>query len=278
MNIIHITFGEAAYGNLKNIFHKRNENTNEKIICINEDFSIGPIHKLETAVGMQERRKWLKELLTKTGPVSDIDYLDWIETVLKSNSHITTEVSNESKVILWYGNNPSDEIGLRFVVFLLQNKNVRFETVNVTEYARHIGYKVHDINNKEIPYTIRSLGGMPPKFILDAFQTKKNLSNTNVQNLIKDWEKLSQTKNVLRILSDGDIITVAEDHYDCFILENTSNEYKSVARVIGEIIEQSDQYIGELYLIFRVHVLIQQGKLNYKGNLEYLGQLKIKRT
>lgn len=67
----------------KSAFHKSKEHQNEQIICINKDFSIGPIYKLESNKGMQERKQWLKEVLTKTGPASERDYLDWIETTLK---------------------------------------------------------------------------------------------------------------------------------------------------------------------------------------------------
>ncbi|WP_241138473.1 DUF1835 domain-containing protein [Bacillus mycoides] len=186
MNVIHISFGDSSYRNLKGVFHKSNQHQNEQIICINEDFSIGPIHKLELNEGMQERKQWLKEMLTKTGPVSDKDYLDWIETILKKNSQIATDVPNDSKIILWHGNNTSDEIGLRFVAFLLQNKNIQFEEVNVTEYSRHIEYKVRDLQNKEIPYVIRGLGEMPPKLILDALQMKNNMSHLTIESLIND--------------------------------------------------------------------------------------------
>ncbi len=54
----------------------------KKIICINEDFSIGPIYKLESNEGLQERKQWLKEVLTKTGSILDKDYLGWIEITL----------------------------------------------------------------------------------------------------------------------------------------------------------------------------------------------------
>lgn len=62
MNVIHISFGDSAYGNLKYAFQQRNEYKNEKIICINEDFSIGPIYKLESTEGMQERKQWLRKV------------------------------------------------------------------------------------------------------------------------------------------------------------------------------------------------------------------------
>ncbi|OUB14984.1 hypothetical protein BK708_25095 [Bacillus thuringiensis serovar yunnanensis] len=277
MNVIHIGFGDSACGNLKSAFNKGNKHQSEQIICINEDFSIGSIYKLESNEGIQERKQWLKDVLTKTGSILDKDYVDWIETTLNKNSHIATEVPADSKVIIWHGDNASDEIGLRFVVFLLQNKNIQFEEVNVTEYSRQIEYKVYDLQNEEIPHVIKSLGEMPPELTLDALQKmKKNMSHLTIENLINDWGKWSQTKDVLRILLNGKIVAVSEDYYDLSILESTSKEYQNASHVVGNVMGESAQRIGDTYLAYRVYQLIQQGKLSYQGDLDFLGKFEIR--
>lgn len=276
MNVIHIGFGDSACGNLKSAFSKNNEYKNEQIICINEDFSIGPIYKLESNKGLQERKQWLKEVLTKTGSILDKNYLGWIEITLNKNSHIAKEIPTDSKVIIWHGDNASDQIGLRFVAFLLQNNNIQFEEVNVTEYSRQIEYKVHDLQNKEIPHVIKSLGEMPPELTLDALQLKKSMSSLTIESLINDWEKWTQTKDVLRIILKGKIVAVPENHYDLSILENTSNEYQNASHIVGDVMGESNQRIGDTYLAYRVYQLIQQGKLSYQGDLGFLREFEIR--
>ncbi|MGE6539135.1 DUF1835 domain-containing protein [Bacillus luti] len=276
MNTIHIGFGDSACGNLKNAFSKNNEYKNEQIICINEDFSIGPIYKLQSNEGIQERKQWLKEVLTKTGSTLDKDYIDWIETTLNKNLNIAADVPTDSKVIIWHGENVSDEIGLRFVASLLQNKNIQFEEINVSEYSHHIEYKVRDLHNRELPHVINSLGQMPSKLVLDALQMKKNMSHSTIESLISDWEKWSQTKDILRALLNGEIVGVSEDYYDISILEKTSKEYQNASRVVGDIMGESDQCIGDTYLAFRVYQLIQQGKLSYQGELGFLNKFEIR--
>lgn len=276
MSVVHIGFGVCACGSLRAAFRKSNQHQNEEIICIREDFSIGPIYKLESEEGIQERKKWMKELLTITGSDSEKDYLDWMETTLKSNPQVVMKIPNDSTVIIWHGRNASDEIGLRLVAFLLRNKKIQFEEVDVTEYSLHIKYKVRDQENKEIPYVLRNVGELPSKMILEALHRKKSIANTIVQSLINDWEKWSQTKDLLRIVVDGKIAAVSEDYYDRFILENTSNEYQKALRVVGEVMGKSDQCIGDTYLAFRVHQLIKQGQLSYRGNLGFLRDFEIR--
>lgn len=266
MNVIHITFGDSAYGNLKYAFQQKHEYKNEKVISVNEDFSIGPIYKLDSMEGMQERKQWLKDVLTTVGPASDLDYLDWIETTLKKNSQIVEEVPSGSKVILWYGESASDVIGVGFVLSLLQNKNIQFEEVNVTDFSHHIEFKVHDLQDKEIPHVLKSLGEMPSELISEALQTKKELYQAQVKSLIQDWKKCSQTNGILRILVDKKIKAVSEDYYDASILEHTSNEYQRASIIVGKIMGENEQRIGDTYLNFRVHHLIQQGKLSSQGD------------
>lgn len=112
-------------------------------------------------------------MLIKTDSIIDEEYIDWIENSLNKYSHLATEVPTDSKVMICHGENVSDEIGLRFVAFLLKNKNIQFEEVNVTEYSRYIESKLHDLQNEEIPYVITDLAAMYPELALDALQMKK---------------------------------------------------------------------------------------------------------
>ena len=116
---------------------------------------------------------------------------------------------------------------------------------------------------------------MPPELTLDALQLKKYVPLT-IESLINDWEKWTQTKDVLRIILKEKIVAVPEDYYDLSILENTSNEYQNASHVVGDVMGESDQRIGDTYLAYRVYQLIQQGKLSYQGDLGFLGKFEIR--
>lgn len=272
MKFVHVCFGISAYASLKYVLHNTNEHHNEQIICVEDDFSIGPVYKLDSSEGLRKRTQWIKELLLTTGSLKDQDYLSWIETTISSissNLSIITKIPNDSRVILWYGHNVSDAIGLRFVVFLLQNKNIQFEEVNVTEYK---------VQARKTPYAyvLRSLAEMPSHWMLDALKTKQQISDSKIKKLIHDWKSWSQTKDILRILLDGNGVAVSEDYYDTIILENISSEYQKASRVVGEIIGKSEQNINETYLTLRMHQMIQEEKLSHRGNLESLGKFEVR--
>ncbi|CAM4112452.1 hypothetical protein BAMA_13660 [Bacillus manliponensis] len=278
MNTVHIVFGDSAAENVTSALRKSNQHKSEKVICMKEDFSIGPISKLECDEGIQVRKKWLGEVLKTIDPhfIKDSDDFEWIAETMRSNLQSVTEIPNDSKIVLWHGSNTSDKIGLMFVAFLLQDKNVYFEEVNVTEYSHHINYMIRDMHGEEIPHMLNSVGATPPKLILDVLQMKKSMSNIEVQMLIKNWEKWSGAKEILRILLNEEVVAVSEDYYDTAILQTVSNEYEVAARVVGEVMGTNEQCIGDTYLAFRVHYLIQKGQLQYKGDLGGLGKFGIR--
>ncbi|HFR4151732.1 TPA: DUF3658 domain-containing protein [Bacillus cereus] len=123
---------------------------------------------------------------------------------------------------------------------------------------------------------IKSLGEMPPELTLDALQLKKSMSLLTIESLINHWEKWTQTKDVLRIILKGKLVAVPEDYYDLSILENTANEYQKASYVVGNVMGESDQRIGDTYLAYRVYQLIQQGKLSYQGDLGFLSEFEIR--
>ncbi|MED1304567.1 DUF3658 domain-containing protein [Bacillus pacificus] len=123
---------------------------------------------------------------------------------------------------------------------------------------------------------IKSLGEMPPELTLDALQLKKSMSILTIESLINHWEKWTQTKDVLRIILKGKLVAVPEDYYDLSILENTANEYQKASYVVGNVMGESDQRIGDTYLAYRVYQLIQQGKLSYQGDLGFLREFEIR--
>lgn len=266
MSGIHIVFGESAYGNLHHAFKQCNEQQNTKIVRFMDGFSVGPIYNLDSVDGIQARKLWLKEVLTTISPELGDDYPDWVETQLTSiNLKLNTEIKKGDTVIIWHGDNASDKIGTSFVAFLLQNKNVQFEEVDVTEYS------LIKNDNKD-PFT--SLNTLPSELILDALQNKKSISDTKIQSLLNDWAMLSESHGLLRILVEGKVTTVSEDYYDSHILKHTSNELIKASYVVGEVMGEVDQ-INDTYLAYRIHQRIKQGKLQYKGHLGALWEFEI---
>ncbi|ATF14610.1 hypothetical protein A616_22310 [Brevibacillus brevis X23] len=274
MNKFHICFSLSAYGTLRSVFRKQNLLQTESIICIEDDFSVGPLHQLETATGMNERIEWIHSFFKQVEPISNED-LTTIKAYLLRNLTLPSQIPDGSSVILWHGQNASDSIGIRYVVSMLQDKKLSFETIDITAFSVNCDYKVRNIDGNEVSYVLKSAGALPPKLVMDAYQVKKNMPAPLLQSLILEWEKWSQSDSTLRVYKQGEVLEVSEDYYDASLLEHASNKFQKAARVIGTVMGESDQCIGDTYLTYRVHELIKQGLLQYQGELMPLRRLEI---
>lgn len=86
--------------------------------------------------------------------------------------------------------------------------------------------------------------------------SNQRLSDKEREKLVAEWEELSAYKDVLRIWKNGKLHRVAADYYDNYIIDaarklHNKQENKGFiksARLIGEVIGQVNQYIGDQYL------------------------------
>ncbi|QDS33197.1 DUF1835 domain-containing protein [Brevibacillus brevis] len=275
MNKFHICFGLSAYGTLRSIFRKQNLLQTESILCIEDDFSVGPLHQLETSTGMNGRIEWIHSFFKRVEAISPED-LTTVKAYLLRNLSFPAQIPDNSNVILWHGQNASDSIGIRYVVSMLQDKNLLFETIDITAFSVNCDYKVRNIDGNKVSYVLKSASALPPKLVMEAYQVKKNMPAPLVQSLILEWEKWSQSDSTLRVYKQDEVLEVSEDYYDASILEHASKEFQKAARVIGTVMGESDQCIGDTYLTYRVHELIKQGLLQYQGELMPLRRLEIR--
>ncbi|MED1781946.1 DUF1835 domain-containing protein [Brevibacillus fortis] len=276
MNKFHICFGPSSYGTLRSVFHKQNLLQTESIIRIDDDFSVGPLHRLETANGMNERIEWIHSFFKQVEGVSPED-MSTLKAYLLRNLTLPSQIPDGSNVILWHGQNASDAIGMSYAVSMLQDKNLSFETIDVTAFSVDSDYKLRDLDGNEESYVLKSVAALPPRLVMDAYQVKKDMAAPLVQNLILEWEKWSHSdESMLRVFKQGEVLAVSEDFYDASLLEHASKKFQKAARVIGTVMGESDQCIGDTYLIHRVHELIKKGLLEYRGELMPLHRLEIR--
>ncbi|GEC89084.1 MULTISPECIES: DUF1835 domain-containing protein [Brevibacillus] len=60
-----------------------------------------------------------------------------------------------------------------------------FETIDITAFSVNCDYKVRNIDGNEVSYVLKSVGALPPKLVMDAYQVKKNMPANRVHELIK---------------------------------------------------------------------------------------------
>ncbi|CAH2215427.1 DUF1835 domain-containing protein [Tepidibacter aestuarii] len=260
---VHIVFGDSAEGTLKYFFENNENKFNGEVINFREDYSIGPIYEIDTEKGLRKRIEWVEKILKK---VCEDDYFEDIKKEFINTYKTIKNIDKDSKIVIWYGENIDNQVGLRHLNALLRNKEL-YE-INVSESY------IEDYNYSK--YRPRALGECAPEQIGHLISTVKKLEKEKCNCLIDDWNVLRKSKENLRILKDNKIIGVDESYYDKDILSNCTFNFKKAARVIGATMGKSDQLVGDAYIDYRVRILIESGKVEYRGKLETMRDFEVR--
>jgi len=260
---VHIVFGDSAVGILKYFFQNNQNEFNGEIINFREEHSIGPIYEIDAEIGLRKRIEWFEKMLKE---ISVYDYFENIEKEFIDTYESIKNIEPDSKIVIWYGENTDNQVGLRYLNSLLRNKEL-YE-VNVSE--SYVG----DYNGDR--YKPRAFGECAPEEIDHLILTMKKLEKEKCNRLINDWQVLRTSKEKLRILKNDKIIEVDESYYDHEILSNCTFNFKKAVSVIGSTMGKSQQLIGDMYLDYRLRKLIESGKVKYRGKLEAMRDFEIR--
>src|SRR5690606_34976271 len=83
-----------------------------------------------------------------------------------------------------------------------------------------------------------------------------------------EWLKLTQENAMVRILEGGKkIISKGEDYYDAEILKNITGEWQKASRVLQNTLNRMKVKTSDVFLMWRVKTLIEEGRLLAEGDL-----------
>ncbi|MCI0764892.1 DUF1835 domain-containing protein [Bacillus sp. TL12] len=272
---IHITFGESSAGCLKYMLKKK-KSQQEYVISFSEFFSIGPINQLGTTTGQHSRQQWLSKNLNLEDLYFEEEYLPkFIQSLQELQS-----IPMDMPITIWTGENANEYVGLCFaLVHLKDKKNIRI--INTSEAHRKLFQKENEI------YVIGGTGELTPENLATIYEKYEKgiilTEETRIQ-LEQEWKLLSETTNLLRIWEDHKVFSVKETYFDSFMIECAKNlekdeiekQFYKSARLIGEVLGQLEQSVGDVFLEYRLRTLIQQGVFEMEGTLKAMRYYSVK--
>lgn len=262
--MIHIVFGASEAGSLRMALKNLKEYQAEKLITFYDIFSFGPITDLHTELGQKNRTKWLTSHIEEE---FDDHQQEWKETLSKIRT-----IAKDESIIIWVANNAHEQVGLRLVLYLLHNNTNPIVVINTTK-----SYKNY-FDRPEIEYTVLRTGELAPEQLQVIYTNEKvnPLTMEERKVLEKEWLALGNSTETLRIWSNEEIKSVKEDFYDSYIvqqakeiqLERGCNDFMKSARLIGSVIGNLEQYIGDSFFEYRLRMLIENEAFEMEGVLK----------
>jgi hypothetical protein len=153
------------------------------------------------------------------------------------------DIPEEVPIYIWIANNASEQTGARFLLHLLREKTNDIFLLNAT------------VPHEEYIY-ISQMPTEKLRIIYKKGKELKSISNEERNQFQKEWQTLSQTKEVLRLWSNNEIKGMPEDYYDPLIIktieklhnQEDSKDFIKTARVIGETMGKMEELISDSFL------------------------------
>ncbi|WXR60944.1 DUF3658 domain-containing protein [Peptostreptococcaceae bacterium AGR-M142] len=261
MNYTHIVFGDSAKGSLKYFFENNENDYSGEVVGLLDDLSVGPLNDIDKEEGFRQRIYWINNLNKEVMPYFE----EYSKAVVDSYNNLN-DIDKTHTIIIWHGNNSSDQVGLRYIISKLENKNIYEVDVS----------KQPIMFFKDEAYIPRALGECSIENIEKVILNMKKIDNERLEELKNDWQELRNSKENLRIVKDSKILGVEEDFYDSKIVANTGFNFKMAARIIGKTMGESKHLVTDTYIDYRIRKLIEQGKIKYQGHLESIRDYQIR--
>lgn len=265
---VHVVFGSSFSGSLKFAIKSMGVADKHKVITLNENYAIAPLRELHYSSGNVTRYRWLFDHLND--PSYDYTLVEDIEMEHLELQRQITQIPAHAVIIIWIGNNASEQTGLRYASFLLRHLHNEIILFNPSEACA----TKFNLPDQFIDYL--HSGEIPSDKLQSIFpdlENSKPITNESRRILEQEWLELSKQDEVLRIWVNGQIQQVNKSYFDSYLLSiveqlhhtQAHKEFITAARIIGEAMGCCDQYVGGLYFEYRLRELIYQGELKIKG-------------
>ena len=256
MKNIHIVNGNSAAGTLKFVLKNDNLTITNTVYCFNDFLSIGPLFQIESEIGQQKRKKYLSELIREI----DSDY-PLSEVTDNISEFINFNFNEYDRVTVWHGNNSPERILKFLCCSVIENKKLYEVDISKLQTEERVPFAVGECS----PESVKTLLNMSIK-IPQEDDTKST----------QKWNQITASKSKLRLYDFGKIENAPDTFFDQLIIEQCTNEFTLALKIVGQVLGESNQLIGDTFITFRLLHLIKEKSLNYYGDLNNIKTLLVK--
>ncbi|MFP3420488.1 MAG: DUF1835 domain-containing protein [Bacillota bacterium] len=276
--MIHIVFGAAPAGSLKQALSEVKQDQADDIIAFDDIYSIGPLLHLHEHEGQEKRKEWLRKVIS-----NEFGHIDDMVNDQHRMLQQIKDIKDGSRILIWTGSNAHEQIGLRYAIYLLKEKRIELSLINTTTAFDQL------FNTNTRIMILRHAGEITSEKFKILYESKEHIhtmTKEERERLQNEWLSFAKENHTLRIWQKGQTISVPEDEFDAYLVKmakrvqqsESEGEYIKTPRLIGEVIGHLDQYIGDDFIEYRLKTLIDQGIFDMIGKRSSMRFYSIKLT
>lgn len=228
------------------------EGTSEEVICLGFMMDIGNIkvqmdspYRRELIYSMYAQNQWeqdgeTEEELKNAGDV----YAKELYRLMEFLDH-------GEAVRIWYSDTPYSRCGFYSLCQILKGYENEISAVKLPAH----------IVRENCIFSYQSWSEVSAEEFAGFLPYEKALSKEEVRMYAMLWSELIEENSPLRAVVNGKVLSVPEDFYDFLIWQRLKNVPLKEARLIGDILGQSQIGVGDWWYNRRIEYYIKQGEI-----------------
>ena len=256
--MIHIVFNTADIPVLQAALDL-DESLSGTIIEIKDDYAVGPLLNIYETEGYQARRDWWKELLQHSPWEEQLDIVNDKLTV----HHLIESLQNNEgeEAWIWMGQNAHDVCGYYWLMSQLKDLQGKLQVL----YLNNLPF----LNEKGQLFYPTHLSQIQPAEFLKAKKLARPITLSEFEVDPDEWKKICDENEGVRFLEGGKKIISKEIHfYDKEIISLLTKNAQKLPSAITHILSKMKIKTGDVFIVYRLKVMAELGKLTMTGNWE----------
>ena len=266
--MIHIVFQHADVDALQKSF-ELDESLKGDIVEIKDDYAVGPLYNIYIGEGMEQRRQWWRDVLAggdydghvDTGEVDDSKTVAELVGTMRRNP--------EEKIWIWAAQNKHDVSGY----YWLLNYMKEFQGRVFILYLNNLPF----INEKGHIFYPTNLFEIPAKEFLKAKKLARQITLSEFEVDPDEWTKLCNENKGVRLLEGGKKLVQEDyDFYDAELKKFITPDWQKASRIIHHFLSKAKHTTGDMYLLWRLKVMIAMDMFDVQGKIANMKDFEIK--
>lgn len=266
--MVHIVFEEANIEALRKSF-ALDALMEGEIRSIKDDYAVGPIADIFSKEGIENRKKWWKEVLQggHYQSLGEDDHVNDAKEIAELTSKLTTDP--EEVVWIWAAQNKHDVSGYYWLISQLKDFQGRIFIL----YLNNLPF----INEKGNIFYPTSLFQIQPKEFVKAKKLARPITLSEFEIDPDEWLKLCRDDKGVRLLEGGKkLVQKGYSYYDAELLNFVGKEWIKVSKIFPSYYAKTKETTGDAYLLWRLKQLVEEEKLVMQGNFANMKEFEVR--
>jgi hypothetical protein len=257
--MFHIVF-DTAGAELLSTAMDMDESLDGEIVCLRDDYSIGPIGDLSTETGRHSRNAWLMDIREGEKDSGHPGITEESDQVVLDKILQRMRDEEFDQIWIWVAPNAKDVSGYYWLLSGLRDFYGRTHVISLNNLP-FIGEK----GNIFYP---RSLSEIPSREFIKAKILVRPVTTAEFETDPDEWQRLASENKNLRVLEGGKkIVQHADDYYDNALLHFLPPVFQKIHRTVQQFNVKSPEKISESFLVWRLRFLISSGVAEQQGEM-----------